>query len=421
MKKVAVVVQRCHESVVGGSESLGWQYANLLKETYQAEVLTTTAIHTSDWANTLPEGAEIREGVVIRRFCVTGGRMPYWGRLHERLLADHRSHNCQSTFAAGGNRLLPWSLPLQEEFVRTQGPYSPSLLEFLARHWSDYQTIIFVTYLYATSYFGILQVPPGFSLFAPTLHDEEPAYLSVYGHAAHRAKSLIWLTDAEQRLGHKLWGALSGRTVGMTIDTVLRPAAKLRAPYLLYCGRIDPNKGCSELFDFFIQFKKEHPSDFRLVLAGKDDVKVPHHPDIDFRGFVSTEEKFSLMSGATALAMPSSKESFSIVTLEAMAQGTPVIANGKSEVLSDHLNHSGAGYIYADYPDFANKLQLLMADSDQQRRLGARGREYVTANYQLERVRKALLEIVASCAKEKAADDASAELPAINFGSAHNG
>jgi len=27
MKKIAIIVQRCHESVVGGSEALAWQYA----------------------------------------------------------------------------------------------------------------------------------------------------------------------------------------------------------------------------------------------------------------------------------------------------------------------------------------------------------------------------------------------------------
>lgn len=409
MKKVAVVVQRCHESVVGGSESLAWQYANLLKETYQAEVLTTTAIHTADWANTIPAGEEIREGVVIRRFPVTSGRMPYWGRLHERLLADYKSHNCRSIQGLGENQFLPWSLPLQDEFVRTQGPYSQPLLQFLSRHWSDYQTIIFVTYLYAPSYFGLLQVPPGSSLFVPTLHDEEPAYLSVYGHAAHRAKSLIWLTDAEQRLGHKLWGTLPGRTVGMTIDTVRRPPAKHKTPYLLYCGRIDPNKGCNELFDYFMRFKKEHPCNLRLVLAGKDDIKIPRHPDIDYRGFVSTEQKFSLMSGATALAMPSRKESFSIVTLEAMAQGTPVIADGRSAVIRDHVNQSEGGYLYEDYAEFADKLNGLIADRNTARQLGVRGREYVTAKYELERVRKDLLEVVGMCSKQRSADGDSAE------------
>lgn len=185
----------------------------------------------------------------------------------------------------------------------------------------------------------------------------------------------------------------------MTIDTAPRPPARLKKPYLLYCGRIDPNKGCNELFDYFIQFKKDYPSEVRLVLAGKDDISVPRHPDIDFRGFVSSEEKFSLMAGATALAMPSRKESFSIVTLEAMAQGTPVIADGRSAVISDHVNQSKGGYTYADYADFAGKLHDLISNRDKARQMGLAGSEYVNANYRLERVRRDLLEVVASSSR----------------------
>ena len=54
MKRVAIVVQRCHPDVVGGSETLAWHYATLLRETYEVDVLTTTAIDTNEWANTLP-------------------------------------------------------------------------------------------------------------------------------------------------------------------------------------------------------------------------------------------------------------------------------------------------------------------------------------------------------------------------------
>ena len=39
MKRVAIVVQRCHESVVGGSESLAWNYATLLRDTCDVDVL----------------------------------------------------------------------------------------------------------------------------------------------------------------------------------------------------------------------------------------------------------------------------------------------------------------------------------------------------------------------------------------------
>ena len=70
MRRVAIVVQRCHEALVGGAESLAWQYATLLADSYDVEVLTTTASDYVTWANDLPEGEELRDGVTIRRFPV---------------------------------------------------------------------------------------------------------------------------------------------------------------------------------------------------------------------------------------------------------------------------------------------------------------------------------------------------------------
>ncbi|MGI8919168.1 MAG: glycosyltransferase, partial [Pyrinomonadaceae bacterium] len=275
-----------------------------------------------------------------------------------------------------------------------------------------------------------LQVPPGFALFAPTLHDEQPAYLSAYKHAARRAGSLIWLSEGEHRLGLRLWGALPGSVVGMQIDATPRARQQETTPYLLYSGRIDPNKGCGELFDYFRQFKQEHPSDLRLVLTGKDDIAIPDHPDIDFRGFVSEEEKFALMAGAAVYMMPSGKESFSIVTLEAMAQKVPVLASGASEVIGDHIRQSEAGKIYDEYSGFAAALDALMRDANLRREMGERGREYVLANFTEEIIKRNLIAAVeagvaAFNSKSKISDlrsqipmDDTTALPAANFNAA---
>jgi len=267
-------------------------------------------------------------------------------------------------------------------------------MQFIENHWSDYRSLIFVTYLYPTTYFGLLRVPPGHALFAPTLHCEQTAYLSAYKHAAHRARELLWLTDAEQQVGRKLWGQLPGRIVAMGIDTTRRepPAASTR--YLLYCGRVDPNKGFPELFEYFEKFNRTFSGKLRLVITGKDDMKVPDRPDIEFRGFVSNEEKFSLMAGAAIYISPSPNESFSIVTLEAMAQGTPVLANGSSEVLVDHITASGAGRIYVDYESFAASLAEMLSKDDELSRMGQAGREYVLARYQESNIRQALIEAI---------------------------
>lgn len=400
MKRVAVVVQRNHESIVGGSEALAWQYATLLRDAYRVELLTTTALDISEWANVLPEGAELKDGVTIRRFTVSIGRTPYWGRLHDRLVLDYRPLDALGRRRLGNlktRRYQHWSLAFQEEFIRKQGPYSASLMEFLERKYRDYHAIIFVTYLYPTTYFGLRQVPAGSALLVPTLHNEAPAYFSAFRYAAHRAHSIIWLTEAERRLGQDLWGTLPGRVVSMSVDTEPRTPAASSTPYLLYCGRIDPNKGCLEMFDYFIKYKRDFPSGLRLILAGKDDIAVPHHPDIEFRGFVSDEEKFSLMAGAKLFIMPSPNESFSIVTLEAMAQRSPVLANIASDVLADHIKLSGAGRTYGDYRSFAAALNSMLSDPGELSAMGERGREYAVSRYTKEDVRRALLEAVEAC------------------------
>lgn len=397
MKKVAIVVQRCHETVVGGAETLAWQYATLLKDQYEVDVLSTTAIDAAYWSNVLAAGTEVRDGINIRRFHVDVGYSPYRTEMFVRMLQDFDRFGLGKDDAKGSRKLLPWSIPLQEELVKRIGPYSETLIKYLRHNWSIYRAIIVVTYLYPTAYFSLLEIPRGRALFAPTLHDEQPAYLSVYKHAARRAHSLIWLTEAEQALGTALWGDLPGRVVAMAIDAEPREPAQMSEPYLLYCGRIDPNKGCADLFEYFIRYKEEHPSSLRLVLTGKDDIQVPDHPDIDFRGFVSDEEKFSLMAGAAVYMVPSSKESFSIVALEAMAQRTPVLASSKSAVLVDHIRQSDGGSIYQDYESFAARLDEMLSSEEMRALMGDNGRAYVVARYVPERIRQSLIEAIESC------------------------
>ena len=401
MTRVAIVVQRCHEDIVGGSETLAWHYGQLLRDSYEVHLLTTTALDTSVWANTLPAGPGLKDGVRIVRFPVTIGRSVYWAGLQGRLLEAFGP-----SFQPGANHngALPqtrWTIALQEDFIRHQGPYSEPLLQFIRENWRDYRAVIFITYLYPTTYFGLQQVPAGHALFAPTLHDELPAYLPAFKYAARRARELVWLTAAESQVGLKLWGELPGRVVAMAIETELREPQRMDSPYLLYSGRVDPNKGCRELFEYFLGFKQTHPGKLRLIITGIDDMPVPEHEDIEFRGFVSAEEKFRLMAGATLFVIPSPNESFSIVTLEAMAQKTPVLANSASTVLADHIKNSGAGWVYRDCDSFARALDQLPANQELLTKMGNLGRDYVLSRYQPEIVRRALIAAV-----ESATDDA---------------
>lgn len=174
----------------------------------------------------------------------------------------------------------------------------------------------------------------------------------------------------------------------MTVATDLVTPAREASPYVLYCGRIDVSKGCAQLLDGFAAFKTAHPqSDLQLVLTGNDVLGIGNRRDVRYLGFVEEQRKFELMAGAVAFVQPSPYESLSIVLLEAMAQGTPVIVNGQCEVLVDHVSMSGSGQIYRNQREFVDALARVSALSAEQRaRQGEKARDHVLANYSREQI-----------------------------------
>ena len=384
MNKIAIVVQRSHPSIVGGAEALSWTYATLLKDKYHVEIITTTALDAINWDNRLPEGKETREGVSIHRFYVDQGRTPYWHALHERLLKSFDS----------GLKRIHWTPALQEEFILRQGPYSEGLLHFLSQKHVNYKKIFFFTYLFPTTYFGVQRCLARRIFLVPTLHDEAPAYFSAYAFMTMRIRCLLWNTHAERRLGVKLWGERPGKVIGTVIKTQEYAPARLKFPYILYCGRIDLHKGCDKLVEYFKRYKRECPSSLRLIMTGEDTIGLSSSREIELRGFVSENDKFSLMSAAEIFVMPSAFESLSIVTLEAMAQRTPVLVNGNCEVLVDHVKESGGGVYYSNYEEFKSALCRLCLGGGIVKKMGRHARAYVIERYSQTQIKNKLVDLI---------------------------
>ena len=384
MKRLAVVVQRCHAQALGGSEALAWHYAQLLHGRYSVEVLTSCALDYVTWDNALPAGAETVDGITVRRFTTAFPRGRAFTALHRRLLADH----------ARDGGLQTWREALAEEFIRVQGPWCPGLLDHLAAHADDYAAVIACTYLYPTSYFALDLVPRAKRVLVPTLHDEPPAYLPAYAQRAQNCAGLLWLTAAERRLGARLWGVEAGDVIGMAVDTAAAPAETRATPYFLYCGRIDASKGLPDLLAAFARVREQHVVE--LVLTGSDALGLAGQTGVTFLGHVDAARKSALMAGCAAFVMPSAHESFSIVTLEAMAQGAPVVVNAASEVLAEHVARSACGFVYRSVADCAQRMgDALALDDDTRRRHAQAGRDYVSAHYTRERVAAALRAAVA--------------------------
>ena len=161
---------------------------------------------------------------------------------------------------------------------------------------------------------------------------------------------------------------------------VFRRRHRLHGAIVLYGGRIDPGKGCEELIEYFSRYVKEG-GDATLALMGVRLMSLPEEPFIRFAGLLSDRERMQALEAATIVVVPSPFESLSLLTLEAFAVGTPVLANARSEVLVDHCVRSNAGLFYADRSEFVECLNLLVGDERLRAVMGQNGRDYVRRNY----------------------------------------
>jgi glycosyltransferase involved in cell wall biosynthesis len=154
-----------------------------------------------------------------------------------------------------------------------------------------------------------------------------------------------------------------------------------RRPFAIYVGRIDQNKGCAELFDYFRRYASLHPHGLDLILIGSKVMPVPAHPRIRYAGVLSDQDKFDGIAAADVLIMPSQYESLSMVALEAWALGRPVLANGKCDVLRGQVVRSNGGLYYEDFDEFSESLYALEAAGPIAGPFGRNGREFIRKHY----------------------------------------
>jgi glycosyltransferase involved in cell wall biosynthesis len=114
--------------------------------------------------------------------------------------------------------------------------------------------------------------------------------------------------------------------------------------------------------------------DASLVLMGLKLMPLPEEPFINFAGMLSEQERLQALEAATVVICPSPYESLSLLALEALAVGTPVVCNARSDVLVDHCLRSNGGLFYRDRDEFVS-LTLLVSDERLRATMGQSGRE----------------------------------------------
>ena len=370
--KLAIVIHRYGDGVAGGSEAHARGLATALRKTHEVEILTTCARDYLSWRNEFDPGETTVDGLRVTRFPV-------------------RKTRDLGRFAAVSDHVFnePHERADEERWILENGPWCPDLVAAVGAR-SDIDFFLCYSYRYFTGIKGALAAGRR-AILVPTAEEDDAIRLAVFADLFRSVRGFLYLTPEEKELVEKTAGvpAAPSRVMGSGLNVRRagpEPRARLQAPasYVLYAGRIDRNKGVDTLFRYFLWLLDEWSECPPLLLVGHPVLDIPVHPKIRHLGYVSEDEKSSLIEGAHLVLMPSRYESLSMIVLEAWALGRPVLVNAACAVLQGQCRRSNGGLYYRDYAEFRLMLRRLMSDPALRAAMGEKGRSYVTANYSWE-------------------------------------
>ncbi len=389
--KVAIVVQRYGPGINGGAELHARYIAERLARHGDVEVLTTCASDYVTWKNEFPPGVETVNGIAVRRFRVKHERDPLvFAKRSERVFLQRHSLGDE----------LDW--------LDAEGPTSPALVDYIAKHAAAYEYCLFFSYRYYHAYYGA-RAAGSRAILVPTAERDATIGLSIFQPLFRSVRAVMYNSPEEQAMIHAVSGnqRVPGVVVGIGSDVPNSPQAarfrqkyKIRGPFAVYVGRVDQNKGCNELFEFFQGYLKDPAGKLSLILIGTSLLPVPKHPRIRHLGFLNDADKFDAMAAADLLIMPSYYESLSMVALEAWALGRPVLANGKCDVLKGQCIRSNAGLYYETLGEFVGTLEAIEQNRWLSGTLGRNGRQFFRDQYDWPVIERKYLDMFERLKKE---------------------
>ena len=412
--RLAFVVQRYGLDIAGGAEYECRLMAEHLARHASVTVVTTCASDYVTWANRYPEGEEAVNGILVRRFAVERPRDPeQFAALTARVLGEVARvepgrFDPKVLAGVSAGEALAW--------LEAQGPFCPRLLAHLEQEKDAYDFVIFFSYRYWTTWHGVHAVPEQ-AVLVPTAEEDGVYRLPIFPPLFRAPRALIYNSIEEREMIERASGNRGVPAVVVGVGSELpehldgegfRARHGLDGPFLLYVGRIDLNKGCPQLFDFFRRYRRETGSRLRLVLIGRSVLTVPVDEGIVSLGFQPDPEKWDALAACTAFVLPSAMESLSIATLEAWWAERPALVNAKCAVLRGQCKRANAGLYYASYDEFREALALLEGDAPLRRRLGRNGHRYFEANYAWPVVERKVLDLLGGLRHEDAAGMGSA-------------
>ena len=186
-------------------------------------------------------------------------------------------------------------------------------------------------------------------------------------------------------------------------EAVMKQAAAYREKgcfTFCFVGRIVRDKGINELVSAFVRLHERYPQ-VRLLLVGpfekkldpvspKTEKAIQEHPAIRFMGFQPDVRPFLVASDA--LVLPSYREGFPNVVLQAGAMGLPSIVtdiNGSNEII--HPNENGVIIPSKDEEALYRAMEDFLLHPEEVERMAKKARSMIASRYDRKILWEALL------------------------------
>jgi len=368
--KLACVIHRFGDDIAGGSEGHCRLIAGHLAASHDVTIVTTTAHDHVTWANHYPAGSSTLGPLTVIRFPVDQPRDLHRFRdISDQVFGDRASAEDQA------------------QWFRENGPMAPKLLDFLTQRAHEFDLVLFWSFRYYDAYFG-LPLAADRAILVPTAEEDPVIHIDALDRYFALPRGYLFLTPEEEALvGDRAPRTTPRQIIGCgldepaPVDHSIVTALHLDDPYVLYLGRIDPNKGCDRMIRYFLHYAENDVTRVNLVLAGPENMPIPAHPRIRRLGFVDSATRDALLAHARVLIMPSPYESLSMVLLEAWNYGTPALVNARCAVLKGQVLRADGGLYYQSSMEFAGGLDYMLQHRAEATRLGEQGRAYVDREY----------------------------------------
>lgn len=349
---VELVAPRFFPHVGGIEESVAQLARGLLARGHRVRVHTT---HTEGLSAT-----ESWQGIEIRRYPRTLSRGYYVSRFEPQLQGDVI-------------HLHAYAHHTNDWVIRRHAGHTRIVLS--THHGARFPKRNPVNWLYHQAYNAFRGLPDLRRLdgvLCPTAWDAE--YFA--GRGVEPEKVYVVPTGADER--------------AFQPQTPWAPPGTQAGRFLLYLGRIHPEKGLVELVRAYRRTRLQSP----LVIAGRDEGLAPRLTDLatgDARIHVLTElsedQRWGLLAGCRGLVLPSRHEGQGIVVAEAWAQGKPVVAT-RAGALPTVIEDESDGLLVPRRNEaaLADALVRVAQDDSLARRLGQRGRAKAERRYRWSRI-----------------------------------